>query len=193
MAVERVRDDVVHRDEYGQIRLIRLVVFGKPVQQGSKKSLGPGRPWIEDNKEELEPWRNAIASASRNAGVPMMTGPLNVVLTFYFKHRDQDVGTGRNAGVVKPNAPLYKKTRPDLDKLARAVLDALTEGGIWEDDARVAVLTCEKRYAPIPGVRIEIRPLGGADGQEPTQGAQGHGGVQGGQAPLWVEDGAEGH
>lgn len=184
MAV-RVREDVVHRDEYGQIRLIRLLVFGKPIQQGSKRSLGPGRPWVEDNKEQLEPWREQIASAARSAETGMLTGALQVGLTFYFKYRKSDL---RADGTPRLGAPAYKITTPDVDKLARAALDGLTAGGVWVDDQQVAVLVCEKRYAPTAGLRIEIRPLRGDDGPEAHEGAEGHEGVQGGQAPLWVED-----
>lgn len=185
----RVTDDVVLRDMDGTIRLIRLIVHGKPVQQGSKKSLGPGRPWVEDNKETLDPWRNNIASVVRSAGVQLLTGPMSVMLNFRFAYRQQDL---RADGTLRHNAPSYKTTTPDLDKLVRAALDGITKGGLWVDDGQVAVLVTEKRYAPRPGLSIEIRPLGGGDGQVSPQGSEGDAGVQGGQAPLWVEEGAEG-
>lgn len=37
--------------------------------------------------------------------------------------------------------------RPDLDKLCRAVLDALTDAGIWHDDSQVCSLSAIKVYA----------------------------------------------
>lgn len=57
-------------------------------------------------------------------------------------------------------------TRPDLDKLTRAVFDALTDAHIWHDDAQVVGLVATKRYAPPDkplGVRIAIHPAGVLD------------------------------
>lgn len=48
--------------------------------------------------------------------------------------------------------------RPDIDKLSRAVLDALT-GICWHDDSQVIALTATKRLAEIDetaGVHIEL-------------------------------------
>ena len=52
---------------------------------------------------------------------------VNIVLDllFRFPRPRSHFGTGRNAGQLKPSAPFYVRTRPDLDKLARAVGDAL--------------------------------------------------------------------
>ena len=54
---------------------------------------------------------------------------------------------------------------PDLSKLLRSTEDALTDAGLWADDARVVeyerlakVYPGEDPEAlPVPGVRIEIR------------------------------------
>jgi hypothetical protein len=56
-------------------------------------------------------------------------------------------------GTVKPSAPKYPATTPDIDKLARALLDALT-GVLVLDDKQVVELTCRKswaEYSPLPG------------------------------------------
>jgi len=45
--------------------------------------------------------------------------------------------------------------RPDIDKLARAVLDALT-GVAYEDDEQVVKLVASKEYTDNPGVTIKI-------------------------------------
>ena len=52
--------------------------------------------------------------------------------------------------------------RPDLDKLARAVLDAITESGLVEDDGQVCELSAVKRYAESPddvGVTVEVAAI----------------------------------
>ena len=47
-------------------------------------------------------------------------------------------------------------TRPDLDKLARALLDGIT-GVVVKDDSLVVDLMVGKRYGEAPGVVVEIR------------------------------------
>lgn len=52
----------------------------------------------------------------------------------------------------------YKQSRPDLDNLCKAILDA-GNGVIWTDDAIVAVVHCAKVYAAAPGLRVSVHPL----------------------------------
>ena len=83
---------------------------------------------------------------------------VRVELAFDFPRPKAHFGTGRNQELLKRSAPLYKRTAPDLDKLARAVLDALTHSGVLRDDALVVELHCSKQYADDPGVNVKIRP-----------------------------------
>jgi Holliday junction resolvase RusA-like endonuclease len=58
-----------------------------------------------------------------------------------------------------PKKKVVPAGRPDIDKLARAVLDGLTEGGAWLDDGQVVTLHASKVYATEdypPGCTIEI-------------------------------------
>lgn len=54
--------------------------------------------------------------------------------------------------------PLWHSKKPDLDKLVRAVQDALT-GIIYKDDGQVCRLTANKNYAAHEGVRIFVTDL----------------------------------
>ena len=73
----------------------------------------------------------------------------------YFPRPRAHYGTGRNANRLKDSAPLWHDKRPDVDKLARAVLDAITESGTLRDDCQVVALSARKRYGP-PGVAITL-------------------------------------
>lgn len=53
-----------------------------------------------------------------------------------------------------PKRPLRHQTRPDLDKLTRAICDALT-GVVWKDDGQVDEFAVRKQYAP-PGGRPRV-------------------------------------
>jgi crossover junction endodeoxyribonuclease RusA len=105
---------------------------------------------VEASKD-LGPWRERVALAARTAmgGQPLFVGvPLFVELRFVMP---------RPASAPKRKTPPAVK-RPDADKLARAVLDALTNT-IFADDSAVVVLRAEKRIAEIgepPGVHIRV-------------------------------------
>lgn len=49
-------------------------------------------------------------------------------------------------------------SRPDLDNMAKSVIDALTDGGAWSDDSQVTHLRLAKFSGPKPKVRIIIFP-----------------------------------
>jgi len=49
--------------------------------------------------------------------------------------------------------------RPDLDKLERAIGDALTDAGVWVDDGQVVNSHTQKWYAETPGVHITVLEL----------------------------------
>ena len=60
---------------------------------------------------------------------------------------------------------VWPECRPDLNKLSRACLDALT-GIVWRDDSQVVRLEAEKEYG-VPGVVIWVeRVTDGDDGTE---------------------------
>lgn len=56
----------------------------------------------------------------------------------------------------------WHAVRPDIDKLVRAVFDALTTAKVWRDDSNVAHLISYKRYATEPegpGALIAVKAL----------------------------------
>jgi Holliday junction resolvase RusA-like endonuclease len=48
--------------------------------------------------------------------------------------------------------------KPDLDKLLRALKDAL-KGVIYRDDSQVVRVVTSKDYSPAPGVIVTVRQL----------------------------------
>ena len=59
---------------------------------------------------------------------------------------------------VSPQKRPRPTAKPDIDKIARAVLDALT-GTLYNDDAQVVALYVEKWYAAesgTPGVEVQV-------------------------------------
>ncbi len=111
-------------------------VYGLPAPQGSKRHVGHG-VMIESSKA-VKPWREAVKWAALAVGVdfPAMpfTGPTLMVVTF----------TMPRPKSAKRGAQPSKK--PDLSKLVRSTEDAITDAGVWEDDARVVRCIASKVY-----------------------------------------------
>jgi crossover junction endodeoxyribonuclease RusA len=130
---------------------ISFVVHGLPVAQGSKRTvpIGGGRyRAVEDNAARLRVWRAAVADVAGQAmaGRPLLAGPLCLVADFLYPRPRSHYGTGRNVGRLKPHAPTYKASAPDVDKTVRAICDALS-GVVFRDDAQVAELRVRKLWA----------------------------------------------
>jgi Holliday junction resolvase RusA-like endonuclease len=83
-------------------------------------------------------YRKAIAAAARGAGLTQTGEPLNVVIDAVFQRPKSHM---RKSG-VKADAP--KLPRPDVDNIAKAVLDALQD--VMGDDSLVGRLVVEKSY-----------------------------------------------
>ena len=76
---------------------------------------------------------------------PDLDGALELRVVFVFRRPAGHFGTGRNAGKLKPSSPLYVRTRPDVDKLVRAIADAMT-GIVYRDDSQLVAVKAEKHY-----------------------------------------------
>jgi len=89
-------------------------------------------------------WRNDVKYAA--AQQEPMQGAVKVQIHYYFHRPKGHYGTGRNEFKIKESSPRQMITRPDLDNLNKAVLDALQDGGILADDSAVVQLESMKRY-----------------------------------------------
>jgi crossover junction endodeoxyribonuclease RusA len=133
-------------------------VAGVPAPQGSKKALNHRHTGktilVEQSGPKLKAWRDVVTkTAAFYFRGQMITGPVSVQIVFFLP-RPASVGR------VLPDV------RPDADKLARAVLDALT-GVAFADDAQVCDLFAGKRYAPPgvdPGATITVQQMEDSDG-----------------------------
>lgn len=140
---------------------LNITVHGIPAPQGSKRHVGNGV--MIESSQKVKPWREAVKYAAVEATghglVAPMTGPVELHVNFHFPRPKSHYGTGRNASRVKPGAPLHPAVAPDLSKLIRSTEDALTDAGVWRDDALVVVVRAEKFYNShgFTGANITVR------------------------------------
>lgn len=121
-------------------------VFGIPAPQGSKKSIGNNR-FVETSKK-LPAWRKAVMEAAKQVVDEPFTDAVRVDVVFYMP---------RPKTVTRP----YPIVPPDVDKLLRSTFDALTQAGVWTDDALVCKGSWDEVYADIrePGCELTITAL----------------------------------
>lgn len=142
---------------------VAFTARGIPAPQGSKKAYVRGRRavLVDDNTKTLGPWRGTVIAAARHAlnHRSTITGPVIVDLAFTFPRPASHRGTGRNTHLIKWGAPRHHVTPPDLDKLIRAVGDALTIAGVICDDKQIVAVHASKHYATAghePGVEVDV-------------------------------------
>lgn len=135
--------------------MIRFTVPGIPAPQGSKRYLGTkgGKGILVESSKRVAPWRADVMYAAIGAHDRQIPGALSVTLDFRLPRPKGHHGVRG----LRPSAPRFPTTKPDLDKLARAVLDAL-KGIVWIDDSQVVELHASKDYGD-PGVDIQIRQM----------------------------------
>lgn len=132
------------------LQSLATFIPGRPAPQGSKRHVGGGR-MIEASKY-VKPWREQVSAAT--AGWEPLDGPVEVHLQFVLPRPASERKT-----FTRPHT-----RRPDVDKLARAVLDGIT-GHCFADDSQVTCLVARKRTAQpeeAPGVHLFITPDPGA-------------------------------
>jgi Holliday junction resolvase RusA-like endonuclease len=116
-----------------------------------------GRHFIRDSSGKRgSEWRNAVAQAGgiEMRGAPLLDGALELRLEFVVPRPKAHVG----ARGLKPSAPAWPTTRPDVLKLARGVEDALT-GIVWRDDSQIVVEHLVKSYGEPARVEVSVYRL----------------------------------
>ena len=152
--------------------MITFTVRGIPAPQGSKRLVPSGRGGrgrgfhvIEDQNNRVKGWRSDVRDAAREAmgGQRPLEGPVAIELVF--RHRRPKghylpANSRRPRPELRDDAALWPAGPPDIDKLARSILDALT-GLVFDDDAQVVDLGLAKRYADGegPGLTCTVRDL----------------------------------
>lgn len=134
---------------------VSFTVPGQPISQGSMVALrsrnpGDNRVFMKpSNEKALKEYRGLVRQCAFAAGSKVFEGPVSMDIRFTLTRPKGHFGTGRNEGVRKDSAPDFPIKKPDIDKLVRAILDALT-GTCFGDDAQVVQLEVRKDYQLSP-------------------------------------------
>lgn len=138
---------------------LTIIAYGTPAPQGSKSFKGltkAGRAIMTESSSKVRPWRQDVkhAALAARAGLPPIDAAVRARMVF----------TMPKPASAPKKRRTYPQRMPDLSKLVRSTEDALTDAGIWADDARVVEYDRIAKVYPgedpealdAPGVRIEI-------------------------------------
>lgn len=99
----------------------------------------------------------ALGKIAADLGVPI-SGPCRVDLTFYFERPKTHWKSGKAYKVLKESSPIWHDSKPDVDNLAKLILDCASNAAIWVDDRLVAINSVQKKWATHepPGCLVSI-------------------------------------
>ena len=145
-----------------------FTVPGKPVPQGSMKAFAgrgaaAGKAFTtSSNAGPLAKYRADIQNRyGHDYGMETpYSGPIELYVSFYFKRPASHYNSAGELKGTKYSAPAARwvTKKPDLDKLLRAVGDALTHYA-FVDDSQVVSINATMQWASHDGTHIRIFEL----------------------------------
>lgn len=125
---------------------LRILVPGVAAPKGSLSWVGKGR--VVESSKAYPQWKDDVGYHALAAMKKQRYGVLREAVTINITFE-----------LPKPMRPRSERhvTKPDLDKLVRGILDALT-GVVWIDDSQVTFLAASKQYSMDPQTFIDIAP-----------------------------------
>ncbi len=141
-------------------RKIEFFVPGAPVGKGRPRAARRGTGVVMFTPEKTAGYEALVAAAASNAmraeAGSLFTGPLEAVLEMRIPIPASWSKAHKAAALAGIELPT---SRPDIDNVAKAILDACN-GVVFRDDAQVVMLVATKAFSDEPGVRVVIRECG---------------------------------
>jgi len=117
-----------------QDNAVTLVIHCKPAPQPRVRAYRWGARVGVYTPDTAAEWKSQVILAALAHRGKFAVGALQLEVEFYLPrpqaHKHDD----------------YVAVKPDLDNLLKSTMDALTNAGVWHDDAQVAAVVMSKRY-----------------------------------------------
>lgn len=120
-----------------------------PGDPHGKGSVRVGK-WGAYKDEKTETYMGVAITVMRAAKTEApMSGPLSVDIAVWCRRPKTLVPKGPRQRNPPSSAPVWCVTKPDLDNVAKTLLDCLVQSGVIEDDKSIVRLTMTKRYVAL--------------------------------------------
>lgn len=130
-------------------------VRGVPAPQPRPRAVNAGRHARVYDPGTARVWRSRVAHlarvilASETARKPY-EGPIRLAVEFRLPRPRAAKGRA------------FPAVRPDLDNYLKALMDALTDAGVWKDDGQVVSVLATKTYAQernLAGAKVSVEVI----------------------------------
>lgn len=132
--------------------IIQFLVPGDPVAFARSGGNGKVRFTPKKQRSHTGVIKHFAMEAMRSRDIE--EGPLSVTVTTSYP-------IPKSWSKKKKKSVIFKTSKPDVDNLAKLVMDACN-GIVWRDDAQIAVLVTQKSYTDgITGTHVKVARLSG--------------------------------
>lgn len=141
--------------------MMTLVIPGHPEPQPRAKARRCGGFVRMYTPDTADAWKSAVRAEARKAPWRYPKGvPVWLRITFVLARPQAHFRRRKGIVELRDDAPPFVVTKPDIDNLTKAVMDAMGPGpdwrGLWDDDCQVAHLEAVKLYGPDCGAVVEV-------------------------------------
>lgn len=146
----------------GQLLINDIEPIATPRPRFRRIGKGVQTYYKTEYKDYLQEIRNEFQKEyARKEGDPLIKKDdyfNRMYISFIMPRPKYHYGTGKNAGKIKEKyKDVQHNTKPDIDNLSKAILDALT-GLLYEDDTQVTTLQISKTYTNSGIIPIQQDP-----------------------------------
>ena len=130
-----------------------IIIEGVPISKHRPRfaRIGKGVRTYSDQGDDVKAVRDIVKPQI----IKKFADAITVFCLFKIPRPKSHYGTGKNADLLKKNAPIIHTSKPDIDNLAKFYLDCLN-GIAWEDDKQIIGLSAAKEYSTEPMTSIVI-------------------------------------
>jgi Holliday junction resolvase RusA-like endonuclease len=125
------------REDEGMTAIYHLFVNDVPQPQPRPRMSSNGHVY---NPHSADAWKETVKVNFLQCRRSPIAGPVHLKVSFFLPKPKRMANTDEGRYI-----PHVKK--PDVDNLLKSTMDAMTEVGVWKDDALVFATSVEKWYA----------------------------------------------
>lgn len=137
---------------YSADQFVMFTIPGKPRAKARPRFTRNGHAYTPGNTTEYENWVKECYYLAYGNDRPMLVGELCAEIVAYYPIAESK---SKGTKALMEQDQIRPKSRPDLDNIAKSVLDALNQIA-YKDDSAVVSLKIEKKYAHDPRVEVTI-------------------------------------
>jgi len=133
---------------------IKLEFDIKPMAKQSFRTTRSGQKYLDPSVIKYrKAIRNMAIAQMRKQKAEKIEGAVNMNIIYAFRRPQSLSKKERNE--IDGGKTVPKTTKPDIDNLTKAILDALN-GIVWKDDAQVTQINIQKIWSAKDQIKVEI-------------------------------------